>query len=139
MHEMRYILGEKNYCIVMDGNVPKVFRLGMYNSQGKFYPTKRVKCSTDSDGYLVCHLNIDGKRSHHKLHRLVAQLYIPNPNNLPQVNHKDGDKTNNSPDNLEWCTAKENTIHAVKIGLRVAVSGDAHYKRRNKCELQLGI
>lgn len=57
------------------------------------------------------------------IHRIVAETFIPNQKKLPQVNHKDGDKSNNCVDNLEWCTCKENVIHAYKIGLRKGKRG----------------
>lgn len=60
-------------------------------------------------GYSEVHLSKEGKDEVPRVHRLVAQAFIPNPDNLPQVNHKDEDKTNNNVDNLEWCTAKYNT------------------------------
>ena len=53
-----------------------------------------------------------------KIHRLVAKHFIPNPNNLEQVNHIDGDKTNNTVSNLEWCTNEYNMKHSYDIGLR---------------------
>lgn len=57
------------------------------------------------------------------VHRLIAEKYIPNPNNLPQVNHKDGNKLNNSVENLEWVSNQQNRNHAVETGLHL--SGEA--------------
>ena len=54
----------------------------------------------------------------YNLHRLVAYEFIPNPDNLPVINHKDGNKLNPSANNLEWCTQLYNNIHAIKTGLR---------------------
>ena len=62
-------------------------------------------------------LSKDGKRIRHQVHRLVAQTYIPNPENKPQVNHKDGNPLNNNVDNLEWATQSENMRHARDSGM----------------------
>lgn len=84
----------KNYYVDTFGNV--------YSGENK------IKPQVDKDGYLWVNLTYDGKQHNHKIHRLVAQAFIPNLNNLPQVNHKDEDKTNNKVDNLEWCDGKYN-------------------------------
>lgn len=64
------------------------------------------------------------------LHRVLAQMFIDNPLELPYVNHKDGDKHNYSLDNLEWCTASENTIHAISNGLRRQARGTDYPQAR---------
>lgn len=74
-------------------------------------------------GYIIHSLTKDNKSYYRKPHRLVAEAFLPNPDNLPQVNHKDGNKINNRLENLEWCTAKYNTNHAVISGLKIAKRG----------------
>lgn len=65
-------------------------------------------------GYMHINLYKNGKPKPYLIHRLVAQSFIPNPNNLPEVNHKDENKENNSVDNLEWCTSKYNANHGTR-------------------------
>lgn len=77
-------------------------------------------------GYPVLSTRIggrDGKCYCFKVHKFVADAFVPNPENKPFVNHKDGDKRNNNSWNLEWVTASENTIHAYENGLAYALKG----------------
>lgn len=78
---------------------------------------KVLKQGTNHKGYPIVYLSKDGKQKTITVHRLVAKAFIENPLNLPQVNHIDGDKTNNQVDNLEWCDNSYNQIHAHKTGL----------------------
>ena len=63
-------------------------------------------------------LCINNKQKHMFLHRILAECFIPNPNNLPFVNHIDGNPLNNALSNLEWCTCSDNNKHAIATGLR---------------------
>lgn len=80
---------------------------------------KDKKFHLDKYGYLVVNLGV-GKRENRtkeRVHRLVAMTYVPQIAGKPFVNHKDGNKLNNEPDNLEWVTCKENVQHAYRHGL----------------------
>ena len=69
-------------------------------------------------GYVDIELNVNKVVYYKRVHRLVAENFIPNPNNKPFVNHKDGNKQNNNVENLEWVTASENQLHAIRTGLQ---------------------
>lgn len=69
-------------------------------------------------GYVQQTLRKDGKAYMRYMHRMVAEAFIPNPDHLPEVNHKDGNKQNNSVSNLEWVGRSENMTHAYRNGLR---------------------
>jgi hypothetical protein len=83
-------------------------------SDGKVFSVKRkhfLKPQKHRDGYIQYNLSIDNKIVTKQIHRILAEAFIPNPNNLPQVNHKNLDKTDNRIENLEWCTRRYNQLH----------------------------
>lgn len=84
---------------------------------------KFLKQHLSTSGYLTVATKVEGKDICFRVHRLVAEAFIPNPYNKPEVNHIDGNKTNNYVTNLEWCTSKENIAHAVDSGLLVGRRG----------------
>ena len=72
---------------------------------------KRLTPSTNYNGYVYVDLRGEGWRENKRYHRLLAELFIPNPKNLPQINHIDGNKTNNDLGNLEWCDNSYNNLN----------------------------
>ena len=89
----------------------QVSNLGRVRSKYKILKPNNVK------GYLYVYLRKNNKSKALKVHRLVAEAFLVNEKNKPQVNHIDGNKENNNVNNLEWCTNKENMNHAVRNGL----------------------
>lgn len=76
-----------------------------------------LKTQTDNKGYQRLRVTINGEKMSFKIHREVAKAFIPNPDDLPQVNHKNGDKQDNRVENLEWVSNRDNAHHAVSNGL----------------------
>lgn len=75
----------------------------------------------NGEGYIRVNLFSNGKKKRYFIHRLVAETFIPNPENKPQVNHKDGNKQNNELSNLEWVTCSENGLHYYHVILGLPV------------------
>lgn len=91
----------------------KVSNLGNVKSL-KYSKERILKAGDDGYGYLQVNLCKEGNKKTLKIHRLVALAFIENPNNMPEINHKDEDKTNNSAYNLEWCDRTYNINHGMR-------------------------
>lgn len=98
-------------------NLGRVKALSKTDRLGRFYPERLKAICDNGNGYKVVNFKVNCNSKMFTVHRLVANAFIPNPQNDQYINHIDGDKSNNRVDNLEWCTASENMVHAVKLGL----------------------
>lgn len=95
------------------------------DTEGQVYSTRKnggyhrnmtpLQLRKDKDGYFEVGLYRNKKRYFRRVHRLVAEAFVPNPEHLPQINHIDGNKQNNHVSNLEWCTCSENMLHAFRV------------------------
>lgn len=111
------------------------------------YTNRILKGSKDAKGYLIVKLCKNSIKSNKTIHRLVAQAFIPNPENKPQVNHIDENKTNNMVSNLNWMTSKENNNHGTRTqriskpikAIDIATSEYNIYCSIRECARQLGL
>lgn len=107
-----------NYLISNHGRLKALYKMvGGKSGSLRPVPERILKVELDSYGYYRINLTVNSKQLKYRIHRLVAIAFIPNPKNLPQINHIDGNKTNNLPENLEWCTLLENMAHAWRTGI----------------------
>ena len=113
-------------------------KLMSLNYKGNGYK-KILKTNINDNGYEQVRLNLEKVGKNKKIHRLVAEAFIDNPENKRCVNHKDGNKCNNNLINLEWCTHSENTLHAFKNNIAKALRGENSYnsKLNNKCVVEV--
>lgn len=106
---------EEYYEVDQFGRVYSVDRVVSVKDNGRMYDKplkgKQIKQSVHTKGYKIVSLTKDGKTKTVFVHRIVAEAFIPNTENLPMVNHKDEDKTNNFVENLEWCSASYNRTY----------------------------
>ncbi len=115
----KVIDGFNNYEVSNTGKVRSLNYLG----HGKI---KEMTSNKDAKGYLRVHFHKDGVDFQKRVHRLVAEAFINNPDKKPQVNHIDGNKQNNRVENLEWTTARDNILHAYASGLK---ENNRHFSR----------
>ncbi len=98
----------------------QVLSKARFDAMGRYVNEKIRRLAADKDGYLQVALNKNGVKKTFKVHRLVAEAFIPNQNNYPEINHKDENRQNNKVDNLEWCTHTYNANYGNHITRSVA-------------------
>lgn len=130
------------------GRVRILDRLISSEKYTRFTKGRVLKQHDNHNGYLLVRIPVDGKWTTKRAHRLVAKVFIPNSDSLPDVNHKDGNRANNHIDNLEWCTASYNAKYREKYGeaqghpvfaINLTNLKVSRYQSQNEASRSLGI
>jgi len=108
-------------------------------SKGSYKNKELVKPYINNKGYLCVHAYKNSKMYGFSVHRLIAIYFIPNPDKLPEVNHKDGNPLNNEISNLEWCTHQYNMAHSWNTGLHKNYHANASVKRKGATSTYKGV
>lgn len=118
------------------------------NGVKRFVKGHSLKQYLNPNGYLYIDFSVNGKRVHLRVNRVVAVCFLPNPDNLPEVNHIDCDRTNNAVSNLEWCSREYNIQHREKHGIalkrpvfaaNLKTSKVSYFESQSEASRQLGV
>lgn len=118
------------------GNVKRISNYKCVNK--KYLDNYTLKPLDNGKGYYRIKLCKNNLSKRVMLHRIIAEAFIPNPNNYKTINHINGDKKDNRIENLEWCTQSQNVLHAFKNGLKVIPKGDTNKLSRKIIDTKTG-
>lgn len=132
-------IGDRHFEVSNFGRVRTLPRYVRCSEDGRLaLKTGRILVDADNGkGYRYVTISLHRVRKNYYVHRLVAETWLDNPNNLPEVNHKDGDKTNNHYSNLEWSSLQHNRDHAVKNNLIPHGEGSVKSKLKEKQVIEI--
>lgn len=123
------------YYVTDTGDVYSRISDKYHNIEGRIH---KIKPFMTNSGRLIVNLTKNGVQYHKQVHRLVASAFIPNPENKPEVNHIDGDPTNNTLINLEFCTKSENELHKYRILNKGHFLGKKHWLSKKILQIKNG-
>lgn len=121
----KQISGFSDYEVSDDGRVRFVGGWRSFGSQRRYIPPGERKLAVKANGYMQVTIYNERRPANKYVHRLVAEAFVPNPDKLPEINHKDGNKQRNRHSNLEWVSSIQNKEHARAV-LGIDFSGERH-------------
>ncbi len=130
---------ENMYAVSNLGRVKSKARKVWNHNNYWIRPERILKAQVSDRGYLRIRLGHNKTKCTRRIHRLVAEAFIPNPDNLPEVNHKNEDKTKNGASNLEWCTSHDNKVYGTRRERVARKVSDPSIPRKNNTSGRKGV